>query len=479
MLPHLILSVSLTVAATASAQISTNFQLPDIGDPSQEFLGPIQEVDVGRGVMRSIRRQGLLLEDPFLQDYLTSIGQSIAIHADHDTGFNFFLVRDGTVNAFAAPGGYIGVHTGLLLATQTEAELAGVLAHEAAHVAQLHVARQFADANRMQIPLAASLLAAVLIGTQNSEAGAAAATGAMAVSAQRQIDFTREHEYEADRVGIEYLIRSGYDPHGMPDFFERLAKLTMGRGSQIPEFLRTHPVESRRIAETRSRVEQSGARRSSGDSQSYHFAQARAAVILAADPLDQARQLRQRIKDGAHRNPTAQYYGLALALQKAGRLDEAYDAIDVALQADPESLPLLITAAEIQFGRDRGQESLSLFQKAQRLYPDDYSLAMSFGDALIRARRYREAMALLRPHLGQDELHAQAYALNAQAARGNGMIADSHGSMAQYYELIGQPKLAVAQAELALQAPDVSPYLRTRLEAQVLRLKEEIERERG
>lgn len=474
------LIASLIITSTNSFGAgSLQLQLPDIGDPSQEYLAPNQEIQVGRAFMRSLRDEGFLMEDPFLQDYLSSVGQRVAVQAHYDSAFSFFMVRDSTLNAFAAPGGFIGVHTGLLLATRKESELAGVLAHEAAHVSQHHVARQFAEASRMRIPVAAAMVAAALIGTQNSQAGAAAMTGVMAADAQAQINFTRTHEAEADRVGVDYLIRSGYGADGLPDFFERLYQASRAYGTQIPEFLRTHPVESRRIAETRARIAQVGAKRSSPDSIGYHLAQARAAALLTKDPVALAKVFRKNLEVGSHRSRSAQLYGLGLCLQRAGRLDEAYETVASALEVTPESLPLLLSAAEIQFSRDLGAESLIYFEKAERLYPDDYSLAMSFGDALVRARRYRQAMALLRPHLGQDELRSQSYPLYAEAARASGLMAESHSSMAQFYELRGQYRLAIAQAELGMNAPDITPYLQSRLNAQIERLRDEMARESG
>ena len=304
-------------------------------------------------------------------------------------------------------------------------------------------------------------------------------TGVMAAETQAQINFTRTHEAEADRVGIDYLIRSGYGADGLPDFFERLYQASRAYGNQIPEFLRTHPVESRRIAETRSRIDQVGAKRSSRDSIGYHLAQARAAALLTNDPIALANVFRKNLDVGSHRSRPAQLYGLGLSLQRAGRLDEAYEIIASALEDTPESLPLLLSAAEIQFSRNLGAESLAYFEKAEQLYPDDFSLAMSFGDALIRARRYRQAMGLIRPHLGQDELRSQSYALYAEAARASGLMAESHSSMAQFYELRGQLRLAIAQAELGLKAPDIAPYLQSRLNAQLERLRDEMARESG
>jgi beta-barrel assembly-enhancing protease len=256
--------------------------LPSMGDTAGQLISPEQEKQFGESFMRQIRRSGKLVQDPELNDYLQQLGYRLAAASDAPGyGFTFFLVDDPSINAFAGPGGYIGVHTGLLLAARNESELAGVLAHEIAHVTQRHLLRAYEAAQRMSLPTAAALLAAILIGSQDSQAGQAALVGLQAASAQYQINFTRANEHEADRVGIQTLVRSGIDPRGMPDFFERLHQQTRLYGNRLPEFLSTHPVTTSRIAETAARAE---AHAGEGRRDSLGFQLARTSLQVESSP---------------------------------------------------------------------------------------------------------------------------------------------------------------------------------------------------
>jgi predicted Zn-dependent protease len=459
--------------ATGFAQ---NFSLPDIGDPSREVLAASEEVRLGLETFQELVRRGMVLEDPFLQDFIDSVGQRIALYAQIDTGsFTFFVVNDPQINAFALPGGYIGVNAGLITASRRESELAGVLAHEAAHVSQRHIARWLEDSKRSRIPMVASLLAAALLASAGGDAGQAALTGVLAADAQRQINFTRRHEQEADRVGVDLLLRSGYDPYGMPDFFERLAQTTRLYGSNIPELLRTHPVESNRIAETRTRIESlTRTPPRSSDSLAYFLAQARVQALSSRDAESSIDAFRQHLSDGNNRSALGQRYGLALSLQRAAKLDAAAAEANKLLAQEPEMLPFVILAAEIALQDRREKDARSLYQLANSLYPGDYSAAMSYGDALIVMGEPKQAMDMLQPKLNVPPTRTAILALYARAAQAAGRFSESHATMADYYELRGSPTQAIQQLELALRAPDLAPYTRQKLHAQLERLRAEV-----
>jgi predicted Zn-dependent protease len=199
------------------------FDLPDIGDPSGSAVSPEQERRLGEALLRQLRRGEYILNDPEAEAYVQSLGFRLAAQGTNvNQPFDFFLVQDPAINAFAAPGGFIGMHTGTILVAETESELAGVLAHEIAHVSQKHMARAFEQASQLSIPMAAAMLGAILLGTQNPQAGQAAIAAVAASNVQLQIDFTRANEEEADRIGMQLLSHAGFDPRGLPAFFERL-----------------------------------------------------------------------------------------------------------------------------------------------------------------------------------------------------------------------------------------------------------------
>ena len=245
----------LTLLAPPTVPAAEGDDLPDIGSPANSVLSREKEQQIGRSIYRSLVDTDRVMNDPEIQEYVQDIGLKLASQAqDGDYRFTFFVVNDAAINAFALPGGYVGVHSGLILATESESELAGVLAHEISHVTQRHISRAVFANQRDSILTMAAMLGAILLGAVGGSPDVI--TGAIAtaqgVSAQQQINFTRANEYEADRVGVGVLAAAGFDPMGMPNFFETLARQTGPLASQAPEFLRTHPVTVNRIAETRS-----------------------------------------------------------------------------------------------------------------------------------------------------------------------------------------------------------------------------------
>ncbi|MDX1605802.1 MAG: M48 family metalloprotease, partial [Candidatus Competibacterales bacterium] len=250
---HSLLALALCLNGSVAAQ-GLDLRLPDFGDPSAQHLGRHQEAQLGAEMMQRLRQRGVLIEDVQLAEYLDSVGQRIATGAGGGHPYTFFWVDDDRINAFAAPGSYVGVNTGLLLATRNEAEFAGVVAHEVAHVAQRHIARRYAEARRLQLPVAAALAASAALAAASGEAGQAAMASTLAASAQRQISYTRGSEQEADRVGQRLLEQAGFDPRGMASFFAFLARSPEEAANQLPDYLRTHPSPDDRLAPS-SRVE--------------------------------------------------------------------------------------------------------------------------------------------------------------------------------------------------------------------------------
>src|SRR5882672_10406494 len=251
---------TLLLLAVLAAPAFAGPDLPDFGSPADAALSKDREAQIGRGVMLQLRNAGVVIDDPQLTEYIGSLGSQIASHANNgDFRFNFFFVRDDQINAFALPGGFVGVNSGLLLATENENELAGVLAHEVSHVTQRHVARAMYDNQKTSVVSLAAMLAAILLGVAAdapADVTQGAIMGAQSMMAQRQLNFTRANEHEADRVGMEVLSSAGFDPNGMAAFFEKIGKRYGASTEYVPELLQSHPVTSDRIAEGRERARQ-------------------------------------------------------------------------------------------------------------------------------------------------------------------------------------------------------------------------------
>jgi predicted Zn-dependent protease len=293
----LVLIVVAMLSAT-TASLADDIKLPDMGSPADAVLSKNDEAQIGAAIMRQINASGMVIKDPQVTEYVSAIGHRVAAHANNgDYKFTFFVVDDPTINAFALPGGYIGVHTGLLEATRTEDELAGVLAHEIAHVTQRHIARAVTANKRQSMLSTAIMLGAMIAGALGGVDGDAM-QGAIAVAqgtaAQAQINFTRIHEHEADRVGMSALANAGFDPDGMASFFEVISRSTSPVESRMPEFLRTHPVSSSRIAEARSRA-RSYPSVNTEDSINYGIARARLVVARYEQPAEAVEFLERRI----------------------------------------------------------------------------------------------------------------------------------------------------------------------------------------
>lgn len=466
------LMLALTPAAPSAAQ---SIRLPDMGDPSQVDFGPDEEQKLGLEILRKLRERDLILDDPYLTEYLNSIGQSIVTYADQNSApYTFFIVRDADINAFALPYNFIGVNAGLLLATEREDELAGVLAHEIAHVSQRHIVRAIAESKRMTLPLAAAMLAGAALAAASKQAGQAAMMGSLAASAQHQISFTRANEQEADRVGMQLLAKAGYDPRGMSDFFAKLERQASSEArNRIPEMLLTHPRPQNRVADTQDRVEIPPLRRTvPHDRKAYDLAKARTLALGTDDNQTLIRNL-ETVLDKGSAHEAADRYSYALALRQAGRYDEAQAQIARLLKSDSDRLAFRLEAAELALAQGDRAQAWRLFEDIRQLYPDDFTLAISYGRALTTQGDPKLALKLLQPHLRRRPNDLTLYATYAQAAQRTGDLAATHATMAEYHYLNGELLPAIEQLELGLKNPGLSPNQEAQLHARLKQFKAE------
>ncbi len=450
--------------------VGLDLRLPDFGDASAQYLSQREEQQLGAGVLRRLRERGAVIEDAQVSEYLNSVGQRIATSAGSGQPYTFFWVNADSINAFATPGSYIGVHSGLFQATRSESELAGVLAHEVAHVAQRHIARAYADSQRMLLPMMAAMAAsAALAASVGGEAGQAALASTLAASAQRRINFTRGHEEEADRIGYQLLERAGFDPDGMATFFAYLARQAPESANALPDYLRTHPRPVSRMADAQSRGSGSSAARGRVSSEDYFMAKARVRVLSTANTSALINHYRDTLATGDHRHEAAERYGYVLALKRAGRLQEASAELGRLLQADPDRLALRIEQAELALASGADERAWTLFEQTARLYPDDYRLAMHYGQALAAQGDPRLAMQVLEPQLKRRSRDLGLLELYARATQRAGEPVATHAAMAEYYYLSGDLQGAIDQAELGLRSGG-SPYERARLQSRLREL---------
>ncbi|MBI5461441.1 MAG: M48 family metallopeptidase [Gammaproteobacteria bacterium] len=449
---------------------SLALDLPNIGDPAERLITPDQERQLGEAFMRRLRQQVPLIDDPELNTYISTLGNRLVANSDTPgQRFTFFIVKDSAINAFAAPGGFIGTHSALILAARNESELAGVLAHEIAHVTQKHLVRAYDSASRMGLPMAAALLAAILIGTQDTEAGQAALMSVQAGAIQQQINFTRANESEADHIGMQTLARSEFDPRGMPGFFERLQQSTRLYGDGLPPFLSTHPVTTDRIAESMARAEQTRPQHIQ-DSLNFYLAQAKLRALTTADAKQAVAYFNQP-KTDPPLPEAAREYGHALALARADDYAAARTILTRLGKTDPDRIAYPLALAQLDLSAGRNDAALEQYRTLLRLYPTNAVLVEGYTQALLNTGRHGEARQLLEEaRRRQAQPDPGLYLLLAKAATGMKREADAHEAMAEYYYLNGQTFEAVEQLTLASRIPGQDFYQASRIEARLQEL---------
>jgi predicted Zn-dependent protease len=470
----LFLSLLTGLGGWPAAAQSPGSDLPDIGTPASTTLSLIDEYKIGLMIVRSLRDAGQIADDPEVTEYLQSLGMRLASHAHEGAHrFTFFAINDTGINAFALPGGFIGVNAGLIKATRNESELAGVLAHEIAHVTQRHIARSIQNAGRANMASMAAMLAAILIGATTglpSDAVLGTVTAAQGLAAQQQINFTRSNESEADRVGVGILASSGFDPVAMADFFWTMQQKSGSAGSNIPPLLRTHPVSSERIAETRDRAQQLERPRTP-DSTSYALIRERLNV-QTLPPETAFRDLYYNAQGADLPSTEAEQYGRALALMRAGAAREAVPALRTLLERRPDVTLYHTTLGEAQLAAGDVHGARSTLGDAMKLFPRSIPVTMRYAEVLMRDGNARRAHVLLLDLFNNVPPTAEQARFTALAANAAGDVADSYYYMSEYHVISGDLMLAIGQLRLAQAVPGLNSVQRERFDARIRELEE-------
>ena len=460
----MLLVTSLVFVSGAGAD---DIKLPDMGSPADAVLSKTVEAQIGRQIMRDIRLSGAVVEDPQITEYINDIGHRVAAQTnDGDYTFTFFVVDDPNINAFALPGGYIGVHTGLIEATRNEDELAGVIAHEIAHVTQRHIARAVHANSRQSILTTALMLGAMVLGAAGGSGDALQGAVAIAqgTAAQQQINFTRNNEYEADRIGIGALAAAGFDPHGMASFFEVMSRQnTTSPELRLPEFLRTHPVTTARIAEARNRA-QGYPHSLRQDSSSYGIARSRIVVERFDTPEQAVQYFEQRDYE---LQTDAEKYGRAVAYQRAGQHGKARRIFEELVDADQKVIAYHIGLGQSQLALEDYAVGQATFQQAIDLFPRNVPLVIEFGEQLIGLGKAKDAHTMLLDLMNNVRPTPEQVRLIARAANEAGDVAESYYYMSEYRLMTGDLVGGINFLRQALQLPELQEIQRIRFEARI------------
>ncbi|MCW8945371.1 MAG: M48 family metalloprotease [Sedimenticola sp.] len=456
--------------------LAQEIALPDIGNPSGNILTPAEEQRLGQAFMRSIRNTMPVIQDPLLSAYIQSLGDQL-VNANNDAlgSFEFFLINSPQINAFAGPGGYIGVYSGLLTTTESESELASVIAHEVAHVTQKHLVRTYDAVKSMSLPAAALAIAAVAIGaaTNNSDFAVAAAAGVQAGMIQREINFTRSHEEEADSIGIQTLAAAGFDPTAMPVFFSRMGKASrLYDNGKLPEFLRTHPVTTNRIADAYGRSDSYPYKQRS-DSLGYHLAKERLRVLAFNDAREGIEFYSQTLKDGRYRNEEAHQYGYLLSLMGNREYAKATELATLLTDLRPGQIEYLVAKAELEKLEGKPELGLKTLESGLTGHPGNYPLSIYLAQALLDSGKPQAVTPLLEKLLEGHPQNALIYKLLAQAAGDAGKKTQGHRYLSEYYYHTGALKEAQMQLEIALKDRNLSYYESAKMAARLKEIRQE------
>jgi predicted Zn-dependent protease len=421
--------------------------LPDLGDVSQTVISPQMERQIGEQSMFQIRASEQYLNDPEVTDYLNRLGRRLVSNSSEPSQpFEFFVIDDSSINAFAMPGGFIGVNTGLLLLTQSESELASVLSHEISHVTQHHLARMVSGQKYDSLAAMAAVAVAILAARNNPDAAQAGIIGAQGGIMQRRLDFTREHEREADRIGIDLLQQSGFDPHAMPLFFERLQKATKLLEGNTPSYLRTHPLTTERVADVGNRVQQIPFKLVP-DSLDFHLMRARLHA-LQKPPKEAVAYFRSALGDQRFGNPLAHRYGLILALLRNGEETQAAQEYDTLHRKAPPNATIETLGGRVrQIRKDPGV--LEFYRTALKQYPAHRALVYDHIVLLLDKQRYSEALTRLDEQVNLNGNDPALYELQARAYTALGRHQEAHHVLSYYQILHGNLRGAIEQLELA------------------------------
>ena len=467
LIKRLLLTVTLSTLVFVAGAGADDINLPDMGSPADAILNNTEEAQIGRMIMRDIRRSGQVVEDPLITEYLNDIGSRIAAQTNEgDHSFTFFAVEDPRINAFALPGGFIGVHTGLIEASRNEDELAGVLAHEVAHVTQRHIARAIHANSRQSILSTAMMLGAIIVAVAGGSSDAV--QGAMAVAqgsaVQQQINFTRTNEYEADRVGIAALADAGYDPYGMASFFEVMSRqTTTSPEMRAPEFLRTHPVTTARVAEARNRARSYPPIRSD-DSTSYGITRTRIIVSRFDTPMQAVEYFGNRDYD---KQNDIERYGRAVAYQRAGNNFAALPIFEALLEKDKSVIAYHIGLGQTLVALDQTSRALDIFERAVELFPRNVPLVIEYGERLLELGQPRKAHKMLLDLMNNVPPTPEQVRLIARAASMAEENAEAYYYLSEYRLMIGDLSGGINYLQQALRLPELQEIQRARFEARI------------
>ncbi len=459
-------AVALMLTAGVAKSFASN-NLPDLGTAAVNTFSLEKEMVYGDAYMRVIRSSAPIVSDPVLNQYMSELGNKLVAHATGvKTPFYFFLLKNDEINAFAFFGGHVGVHTGLFLNADTESELASVLAHEITHVTQRHLARSLEAQEKSSTATIVGMLGAILLTIAAPQAGMAALATTQALSTQSRINYTRLHEREADRIGMQTLAAAGFDPNGAADFFSKLA-IRYRFTTTPPQMLLTHPLPESRITDARNRATQFP-HRYIPDQLNYQLAKARIQVRFSSYSEQAALSMfEQQLKKESYSFKSAALYGKALALFRAKRFTEAEGIIDDLLASKPNNLFYIDTKTDLLVQKKDFDGAIEMLLHHNKLKPMSQVISANLANVYVEAEQPEKAIPLLEDLIFLDKQNILPYQILTQAYRKMGNKALEYYTNAEVMALAANYDGAIDQLNYAYRHSEGQSLQVARIEARI------------
>ena len=437
-------ATGLLVTALHGIEPTQKVRLPELGDPASSIVTPEQEKKLGQEFLKQIRASIPTASDPLLKYFIQVNLYQLATSSELSSVELYpVLIASEELNAFAAPGGIVGVNLGLLRHAKDIHEYSAVIAHELAHLSQRHYARGQEARQGIALPSLVSLIGSVaIIASGNQDLGAATLLGSQALSQQSLLKYSRSHEAEADRIGFNTLVRAGIDPYGMERLFKHMGQMYMGRG-EPPPWLLTHPLTQDRIGDARRQAD-TIERKIYERSPDYQWMRARAMLWFAKTP-DEAMERAKQIQS----SELAKTYAMALALIQDQQWDQGVELLEGLREAHPRNILLSASYGEALVTAKRTEEAASFLKRALEFNPGNQPLGMVYAEGLRKTKDFDTAVRVLREQCRNRPYDIDAWYALAETAGLAGDVPLVHQARAEFYVLRGNNEKAIEHLRLA------------------------------
>lgn len=463
--------IALVLGSTLCAA-NSNIQLPALGENSAGLISTTDEYELGQLLIKRYRASVPTSRDPFIEDYLQRLLQQIVTHSDlSDKRLQLIVLESPSLNAFAAPGGIVGVNTGTFLSAQNEQQLASILAHEIAHLSQRHYARRLQQHQTNYAVSMAALLASIMVAASgNSDVGIAAIPAIQAAAIDSSLRFSRSMELEADRIGMQTLVRGGFDPYAMPSMFEQMLRSTRYR-TKVPEFLLTHPITESRIADSMARARKHPQKHSVQDEE-FQLIRARVMLHYENNHTYAVRRFEEELNNYRTLSAAATHYGYVLALTRKGDVKAARAALPALKEHVNDEIAIAIAEADIEVAAQNSQRAITILSSALQSRPSNHPLNVRLAEILMAAGQYERGEELLLKHVQRQPNNAYVWYLLAEVHGLAGHILQVHKARAEYFILLGIYNKAEIQLRNAIKLTDKKDFqAQSRLEQRLLDVK--------